>query len=62
VVLKKNAVEENGVKLRDVSLPGYELGSRGIELSPVFGTGICIIMARKKLGCKKDFMCNLKLQ
>jgi hypothetical protein len=33
VVIKKSSVEKNGVEFRDASLPGYELGSRGIELS-----------------------------
>jgi hypothetical protein len=30
VVIKKSSVEKNGVEFRDASLPGYELGSRGI--------------------------------
>jgi hypothetical protein len=33
VVIKKSSVEKNGVEFRDASLPGYELGSRGTELS-----------------------------
>jgi hypothetical protein len=32
VVIKKSSVKKSGVKFRDASLPGYELGSRGIEL------------------------------
>jgi hypothetical protein len=32
VVIKKSSIE-NIVEFRDDSLPGYELGSRGIELS-----------------------------
>jgi hypothetical protein len=36
----------------DATLPGYELGSRGIELSRVFGIGSCG-MARKELGREK---------
>jgi hypothetical protein len=45
-------------EFRDASLPGYELGSRGIELSWQLqnngkkGTGLW----------KEDFMCDLKLQ
>jgi hypothetical protein len=34
-------------------LPGYELGSRGIELSPVFGIGSCRIIARKEFDYDK---------
>jgi hypothetical protein len=33
VFIKKNSVEKRWVEFRDASLPGYELGSRGIELS-----------------------------
>jgi hypothetical protein len=32
-VIKKSSVEKKLVEFRDASLPGYELGSRGIELS-----------------------------
>jgi hypothetical protein len=38
---------EELVEFRDVSLPGYELGSRGIQLS-------------WQLQNKGDFMCELK--
>jgi hypothetical protein len=41
------------VEFRDDSLPGYELGSRGIELNRVFGIDSCRIMARKELRCEK---------
>jgi hypothetical protein len=34
VIIKENSIEQHRVKsLRDARLPGYELGSRGIELS-----------------------------
>jgi hypothetical protein len=32
---------EESVEFRDASLPGYGFGSRGIELSQVFGIGSC---------------------
>jgi hypothetical protein len=47
---------EELVEFQDASLPGYELRSRGIELSPVFGIGSCR-MAKNKLGCKKKTSC-----
>jgi hypothetical protein len=36
MVRKKSSVEENIVEFRDANLPGYELGSREIDLSGVF--------------------------
>jgi hypothetical protein len=54
VVTKKISVEKNVVEFRDASLPGYELGSRGIELSRVFGIGSSRIMARTELGREKN--------
>jgi hypothetical protein len=36
---KEEFSSEELVKFRDASLPGYELGSGGIELSPVYGGG-----------------------
>jgi hypothetical protein len=45
------------VEFREVSLPGYEVGSSGMELSQVFGIGSCRIMARKELGGTKRTSC-----
>jgi hypothetical protein len=47
VVIKESSVEKKGVKFRNATLPGYELGSRGLELSRVFGMGICRIIEKK---------------
>jgi hypothetical protein len=57
------SIKQNGtgviekVEFQDASLPGYELGSRGIELRRVFGIGSCKIMARKELDCEKKTSC-----
>jgi hypothetical protein len=50
---KEEFSREESVEFPDANLPGYELGSRGLELIRVFGIGSCRIMARKKLGCAK---------
>jgi hypothetical protein len=53
LTIEQQSSPETRVEFRDASLPGYELGSRGIELSRVLGIGSCRIMARKDLGCEK---------
>jgi hypothetical protein len=59
-VIRKSAVEKNIVEFRDASMPGYELGSRGIES--------CLrnwqLQNNGKKGIRlreEDFMCDLKL-
>jgi hypothetical protein len=48
-------------KFRYGSLPGSELGSRGIEWSRVYGIGSRRIRARKGIRrCKEAFVCDLK--
>jgi hypothetical protein len=62
VIIKKCSAgaAENRVEFREASLPGYELGSRGIELRRVFGIDSCKIMARKELGCEKKTSCVIR--
>jgi hypothetical protein len=56
VLIKKSSDEKSRVEFRDASLPAYDFGSRGVELSRVFGIGSCRIMARKELGCERLHM------
>jgi hypothetical protein len=52
--MKKSTVEKNWLEFGDASLPGYELGRRGIELSwQLQNNG-------KKGLWKEDFMYDLK--
>jgi hypothetical protein len=46
MAIKKVSVEKSRVEFREASLPGYEFGSRGTELSRVFGIGSSRIMAK----------------
>jgi hypothetical protein len=58
VVIEKGSVEKNWVEFRDASLPGYELGSRGIQLSRQLQNN-----GMKGISLwKEDFMCDLKWQ
>jgi hypothetical protein len=53
----QSGYKEELVEFQEASLPGYELGSRGIELSRVFGIGSCRIIARNELGSAKMTSC-----
>jgi hypothetical protein len=41
VVIKKSSVGKNLAEFQDASLPGYELGSRGIRMESSSGVASC---------------------
>jgi hypothetical protein len=49
------------VEFREVSLPGYERGSRGIEMSRGFRIDSCRIVARKERGDAKKTSCDSEI-
>jgi hypothetical protein len=56
--VENNCLAEKRVEFRDPSLPGYELGSRGIQLS-------WQLQNNDKKGirlCKDNFVCDSKRQ
>ena len=50
---KRRVVGNEESRFRNPSLPGYELWSRGIELSRIFGVDSCRIIAKNGLGNEK---------